>query len=216
MRYGRKTARWAWTVAAASLLGLSAPAGVEAQDRFSFFGQGGVAIGVSDLADLTDPGPSLGGGIAYWVTPRVAIRGDFDANLLSGRDAEGPGPEGPDIDLFHYSAGVQFALTDRRRSPWNLMVNVAGGGTTIDADPFDANGAVVDFTETYFTLNGGLSIGYDVSRSLEVFLEGQWYLAFTDDDETAVFHAVTPEVDVTGFDTASVIPVTLGVRIRTN
>lgn len=52
--------------------------------RFSFSGQGGLGVGVSDLADLTDVGPSFGGGIAYWLTPRVAVRGDFNANLGAG------------------------------------------------------------------------------------------------------------------------------------
>lgn len=210
MRHGK----WSMVTLALVLSTLVAAEDASAQGRFSFDGSGGVAFGVGELSDLTDPGVSVGGGIAYWLTRRLAVRGDFDANLLSGKDSEGTGPEGPDLDLLHYGGGLQLALTDPVRSRLNLTVNLGGGATTIDADAFQAEGEPVEFSETYLALNGGLGIGYDLSDNVAVFVDGQWYVSFTDEEETAVFGSINSDVEA--FDIASAIPVTLGLRIRTD
>lgn len=212
MRY----AKWLWTLAFVSGIALELPAEGAAQGNVSFDAQGGIAFPVRDLSALTDAGPSLGGGIAYWITPRVAVRGGFDANLLKGKDASGTGPEGPDIDLLHYNAGLQVRLTDPRSSPWDLNLNVAGGATTMNADPFTVEGEPVDFRETYFALNGGLGVGYGVSRNVSLFVDGQWYLTFTDADDTGVFRTFSSDIPDDGFNTASALPVSVGVRVRTN
>lgn len=70
---------------------------------------------------------------------------------------------------------------------------------------------VTDFSETYFTANGGLKVGYDVTPSVNVYAGGQWYLAFTDEEDTAVLSSLSPS-EINAFDTASEIPIVLGVR----
>lgn len=217
MRYGNAITTWLTTIAAFAFLGLVLPGDASAQGKFSFAGQGGMAVAAGQVADLTDVGASVGGGVAYWITPRVAVRGDFDANLLPGHEGEAPVPEAPDMNLLHYNGGVEVQLTDPQDSPWNVNVNVGGGATTIDTDQFQDNGgAPVDFNETYLALNGGLGVGYDVNRNVAVFLDGQYYLTVTDEEDTAVFNAFTPDAEAEGFERASVFPVTLGLRIRTN
>lgn len=214
MRYGKRISKWITTLAASAFLALAFPADADAQGRFSFSGQGGIAVPAGDLADFTEVGPAFGGGIAYWFSPRVAIRADVDASLLNGKDSEGTGPEGPDASLLHYNAGLQVNLTNPDATPWNFMLNVGGGASTLDVD--DVEGVLTDFSETYFALNGGLGIGYDLSQNLSIFVDGQWYLTFTDEEDTAVFADINPEVDPEGFSTASDIPLTLGIRVRTN
>lgn len=77
---------------------------------------------------------------------------------------------------------------------------------------FQVGDVVNEFSETYFTANGGLRVGYDIGENLNVFVDGQAYLMFTDEEDTAVFEAFDPGIDA--FDTAWTIPVTAGLRIR--
>lgn len=206
-----------WIPVLAALIALAwLPSGATAQSKWAFEAQGGVGIPVSDLADLTDPGVTFGVGVAYWLSSRLAIRVDGDVEILNGKDSSGPGSEGPDINLFHYNGGLQLALTPPDASAWSIRLNAGAGATTFDSDEFSASGSTVDFSETYFTVNGGLAIGYDVSQNVSIFLDGQWYLAFTDEEDTAIFAEINPEIDAMGFDTASSVPLTLGIRITTN
>jgi hypothetical protein len=201
-------------LAAFAALILILPADASAQGRFSFDAQGGIAVPAGDLADFTEVGPAFGGGIAYWFSPRLAVRADVDASLLKGKDAEGTGPEGPDATLLHYNAGLQFNLTNPETTPWSFGVNVGAGASTLDVD--DVPMVLIDFSETYFALNGGLGIGDDVSDNFAICLDGQWYLSFTDEEDTAVFNDINSDVDPDGFGTASDIPLTLGIRIKTS
>lgn len=194
----------------------------EAQGGFALEGQGGVGIPVGALEDLVRPGPTLGLGLAYWFHPQVAIRIDGDAELLRGRDLVGAAtPRGPDIDIFHYGAGLQFEFTNPWTSRWEVTVNAGGGGTTLDSEEFlldvDPEGEPLleDFRATYFHLYGGIGIGVELTRHLHLFLDGQWYLVMADEEETSVLTQASPDLEE-GFDTASSIPLTLGIRLRTN
>ncbi len=49
-------------------------------------------------------------GISFPLNNRLSVRIDGDVDLLTGRDASDTGPEGPDINLYHYGAGLEYAL----------------------------------------------------------------------------------------------------------
>lgn len=208
------------TVLALGLVAWS-PATTAAQTGVALEGQGGVAVPLGQLGEFTDTGASLGAGIAFWFVPRVAVRADFDLNALKGKPSSGPGPEGPDVTLFHYNAGLQLRLTDPRTSRWEIALNAGAGGTTLDSDEFEVIregdiGEPTELKETYFALNGGLGIGYRIAPNLTLFVDGQWYAVLTEEDDTKVFAEINPRVDEDGFGTASVIPITLGFRLRTS
>lgn len=195
--------------------GLLSPAA--AQVQVALDGQGGVAVPLGQLGEFTDPGASLGAGISVWLGPRVAVRGDFDLNALKGKPSSGPGPAAPDVTLFHYNAGLQLLLTNPRTSRWEVALNAAAGGATLDSDEFQGGqGETVEFKETYVALNGGLGIGYRIAPNLTIFLDGQWYAVLTDPEDTRAFAEINPRVNDDGFGTASVIPLTLGFRLKTN
>ncbi|MFQ5889524.1 MAG: outer membrane beta-barrel protein [Gemmatimonadota bacterium] len=196
---------------AVALLTTAAPE-ARAQSRWTIEGQGGIAVPTGDLADLEDVGAGFGIGIAYWVHPRIAIRVDGDADILSGVDAEGALPEAPDLNIFHYTAGVSVRLLDPEATRWTLNLNAGAGGSTIDADDFTVSGTTVDFSETYFALNGGLTIGYDVGPNVNVFVGGEAFVVFSDEDDTVVFSQLRSDVEP--FDTAVTIPITAGIRVR--
>ncbi len=104
-------------------------------------------------------------------------------------------------------------LLDSETSPWHLDANLGAGASMLDFDDFTVSGTPIDFAETYFTATGGLKLGYAVARNVDVFLGGQAFLLFTDEDDTAVFSALRSDIDSSGFDNAWTFPITAGLRI---
>lgn len=203
---------------ALALVPLASPAQAQMMgetSKWSIDGRGGIAVPAGDLSDAVDVGPTFGLGIAYRVHPRVSIRVDGDVDVYSGADVQTAAGtvELPDLNLWHYNAGVGVELTEPGASRWDVTANVGAGATTFDGDAFTTNGTTVDgLSETYFTANGGLKFGYDVSRNVNVYAGGQWYLAFTDEEDTA---GLTPGGQQgSGLDTASSIPLTLGLKLK--
>lgn len=176
-------------------------------------GRGGIAVPAGDFADLAidDVGPTFGLGVGYYVHPRVAIRIDGDVDLFSGDELAG-GATGPDITLFHYNAGAEVELTPPGASPWDVTANVGAGATTWDTDSFTVGTVSEELSETYFTANGGLKVGYDVHRNVTVFLGGQWYLQFTDEADTQPLAELAGLTE--GFDSASTIPIYAGLKLK--
>ncbi len=196
------------------LASLGRPSESHGQERFSIEGRSGIAVPASDLADLQDVGPSVGVGLVYRLSPRVALRFHGDVDILSGVDADGSGPEAPDANIYHYTAGLDVRLLDSESSPGHLDANIGFGYSTLDFDDFAVTGTPIDFTETYFTTTGGLKLAYAVSRNVEVFGGGQAFLMFTDEDDTVVFSALRSDIDPNGFNNAWTFPITVGLRIR--
>jgi hypothetical protein len=199
-------------VAVAALM-LIHPADARAQGRFSFDAHGGIAVPAGELSEFTEVGPAFGVGIAYWLNPRVAVRADFNTSLLNGKDSDATGPAGPDADLLHVDVGLEYNLTGPEASPWTFAISGGAGASALEVD--DVQGVLADFDETYFALNGGLRIAYELSRNVSIDFVGRWYLTFTDKEDTALFSQFS-DVDPDGFSTASDIPLNLGIRIRTN
>lgn len=68
------------------------------------------------------------------------------------------------------------------------MLAMAGTAQAQDQTwSFDA-----EFSETYPAVNGGLSVGYDVSRNDNLYLAGQWYLTIAGEEDTAVLAPASP------------------------
>ncbi len=202
----RKFGSFAAAVAAAAVM-TALPRAALAQHEFQISGRGGIGIPTGDLADIADVGPTFGIKLAYRVHPRVRLRVDGDVEIYDGAGLNN-GTEAPDLTLWHYNGGAEFEVLQPGRSPWNVVVNGGAGATTFDSDRFSSGG---DFNETYFTLNGGVEVGYHVRSNVRVFAAGQLFVMFADDQDTAVFAALSPEVN--NFDTVVSIPITAGVSI---
>lgn len=213
--------RWIAAAAGAAVLALTMGiADADAQESpWTVEARGGVAIPVDDLNDFLDPGGTVGIGASYQLNPRLALRVDGDLALLQGDDA----PDGaslPDMDIWHLGGGIEGQITSPV-SPWNITANVGAGASILDSDSFaqpvvnPVTGETADgFTETYFSANGGITVGYELSPQFSVVGGGQAYLIVTDDDDTAIFGQLTPEADPEGFDTAWNFPLHAGFRIH--
>lgn len=186
------------------------PMGLEAQDqkRFRVDGHGGVVLPTGDLADSHDVGPTAGIGLAYRIHPRIALRADGAIDWLQTAELSN-GVTTPDLRLWHYNAGVEFDMLPQRIEHWSLTTNVGAGATTFDMDELQLMGETgADFSETYFSVNGGAEVGYNVNRYLEFFLGAQTNVMFADEQDTAFLNDVGSELD--GFGTVVSLPIYAG------
>lgn len=199
-------------------LGTAAPGAAQGMDasKWTLDGRAGAALPTGEVADLNIDDLGFAGnlGVGYRVHPRVTVRADGGYEQFSG-DAIGQVPPGsalaPTLRLFHYTAGVEVELTPPEASRFDVTASVAGGATTWDTDEFTSDGTRTDFSETYLTANGGLEVGYQVSRTATVFLGGQWYMQFTDETETQPLAGTAGLSE--GFDTASTVPLYAGIEL---
>lgn len=205
-----------------ALMLIAAPAVLNAQDGspFSVDARGGVAIPISDMADVAGLGPAVGASASYRVHPRVdaTIAGELD--VLSGLDAEGDAAATPEVELWRALVGANVRVLGRRASPVDLSAHVLGGLTSYNTAifpevVFGPDGPVGDFAETYPTVAGGLEAAYPVFSSMEVsgdlYVRGSWTMMFTDEAETSIFGELRPGAG--GFEQGTTIPVTLGLRL---
>lgn len=179
---------------------------------------GGIAVPTSDLADIAEAGPTVGAWIGYRLHPRVAVGVGGELDLLSGKDAEGDAEATPAIELWRALGGVEYRAF-RPSSSLSVRVQASGGITSFNTDVFPeivfdprSGDPVGDFSETYPTVSGGIEVGYTVNPTVDVLIGSAWTLMLTDEDETAIFQQMRPEVE--GFDQASTVPVTLRVEVN--
>lgn len=184
----------------------------------------GISVPFGSLGDLVDVGPSFGIGVAREVAPRLALRFDADADFYGGSRFESATAlqrRGPDVTLWHLTGSAEVELTDPViPTPWRITASGGLGLTVFDADrwrePVDNPRTpqveqIRDFSETDFTLAAGARAAYSVNPRLEVYGSLEWFLAFTDEDATAVFTELSG-TDVGPFSSASSFPLTIGVR----
>lgn len=200
---------------------VAAPAGgasAQEQGKWAASARGGVAVPTSDLADLTDPGPTVGATVRYRVRSGIAVRVDGELDLLDGLPAGAGEPATPDTELWRALAGADYRLP--LGSPRiGLRVHALGGVTSYNTDVFPeivfepgTGDPVGDFSETYPTAAAGLTASYGALPYLDVFVRGSWTVMLTDEDDTAIFGELRPGAG--GFDQGYTVPVTVGATLR--
>lgn len=158
-------------------------------EKVAFEVRAGVNVPTFDIADVAEPGPSFGVGVAVPVAPRIRILGDVDFGFHGGKDG------GPDVNVYHYMGKIGVDVLPRSVERWTLRVNAGAGAMSFDVD------APGFETKTYFAINVGAKVGYDLTDRINVFLSPQGDIAFTDKD-------------VLTTDNAWVWPFSAGAHIR--
>jgi len=156
---------------------------VEEDPGWTIDGRGGIAVPAGDLADLAVEGVGPTFGLGVGYYVHPRVALRIDGDVDFLSGDEGTGgATGPDITLFHYNAGAEVELTRPGAGPWDV------------------------------TANGGLKVGHDVNRNVNVFVGGQWYLQFTEEADTQ------PVAELAGltesFDSASTIPLYAGLKLK--
>lgn len=205
-----KAHRTAAIAAAVAVLGLVPGQRLAAQMRtsstrgaFSATMAAGPSMPVDQLAKITDTGAALGADVAYSLTNWLALTADGDVDFLTGHALE------PDMRLWHYGGGLEVELAPNR-TPWSVQLDGGANATTMDTSPFGGIDNSTDFTHTYFGLDGGLEVGYNVSRNVDVAVRGSGYFVFANKTDT---QSLVAGSGVQPFSTAVTIPVTAELHI---
>lgn len=160
------------------------PAELDAQDQsFQIDARGGIAVPAGDTDGIWDTGFHGGLGITYWLNTHLGLRADGAADVLSGSDAgDLSGPfNAPDAQVFQYTGGFEFRTFDPADTPWTLNFNLRAGVASFTTDDFpadtdqpgsapDPDFEIVDFSETYPVVSGGVNLGYQLHRSVRAFI----------------------------------------------
>lgn len=177
--------------AVAAMLVLAGAGEARAQD-FGMDVGAGVSFPMGNLADVWDPGASLGLGLVAHVSPKVAVRADGDLAFQPGRDV-GAGRVAPDLTEFRYTGGVEVRFTEPEVEDWYTVLGLGLGAVSMNTDSFRLpGGQTVDFSSTYLTTYGAVRIGYRVSPHVAFSLRGRLYLTAMDRADTQVFRALSP------------------------
>jgi hypothetical protein len=222
MRYVAKLGFLAMGVA---LVGVGLPRSAHAQEvgpqagPWTLEASGGIAVPVASLKDLEKAGPAAGLGLAYWFTPRAAVRVDGSADFLKGRSASDAGMLAavPDMTLWNFLGGVELRITPPDASAFDLTADFEVGATSMhskDSPVFADNGyAGPNFSHTFATGQVGLRAAYWVSPRLDLFVDGQARLIGTSNGATRELVPFSTNVDPGGFEGALVFPIEAGLKL---
>lgn len=171
--------------------------------------RGGVSMPTGDLAEITDVGPAAGADVAFWINDRIAVSVDASVDMLRGDDRS---DLLPDIQLWHYGGGLQARLIPPS-SPVSIKLLGGAGATGFRTNHFEpaGPGARDRISETYFALNGGAEVGYEMTDQIDLSLRGGAFFTFTDETDLSPLSEMSPEVDA--FDSVMTLPITLQVDI---
>lgn len=214
--------RWigAWT--ALALLGAAAVPAPAQEKPVDFDFRGGIGVPVGDLADAADPGPAFNVGVNFHVAERVSVRVEGGAQLHPGVVDLTEAQEGVNelsIDLVHLHTGLRYHAVRQERG-WFVDLGAGAGVSNLNIPRVDVgvgNRAVeLEVSELYFSANGGATAGYRLTDVASVFLDGQAYFVFADEDDTAALPQVlsTAGEDASALGTTVDVPITAGVRLH--
>jgi hypothetical protein len=150
----------------------------------------GVAVPTFDISDLADPGFVAGVAGGYRINEKILGMVELDYGTHGGAKA------GPDVNVYHYMAKFGYRVFESQDTKWRIFVNAGAGAMTFDADAAAAN------ANTYFAINAGAKIYYDVSDLLSVVISPQGDIAFVD------------KADGFTGSTAWVWPITAGIALK--
>lgn len=186
--------------------------------------RGGIGLPTGNLSDVVDVGPAFNVGFNVGITDRLYLRAEGGGELYEGIDLEDPVGAGGlnelDLDLLHFHGGAVYQLISPERSGLFVTLTGGAGATNFNVPRLQASVGAdveeVDLSELYFSANGGATVGYRVTEQVGLFVDGQSYVVFADEDDTAsLLRIVNSVVDdpVDSLDTVWSIPVTAGVRL---
>jgi outer membrane protein with beta-barrel domain len=144
--------------------------------RFSLEALGGGVVPTFDIADVAKTGPMFGAAVTYQLN-RWALIGEFDYGFHKDKATSSV-----DIKTRHYMGKIGYLLTGPREVGWEALVNLGAGAVS-----FDVQGAAS--TKTYFAINAGAKIAYNVNRSLAVVFSPQGDIAFSKKSELSTTNA---------------------------
>ena len=133
--------------------------------------RGGLNIPTFKIADAAKVGPSGGFGLGFKVGQRWLVQADAD---FGTHDLKGTG--GGDIAVSHFIGKVGYVVS-KPGSKWHVAVNLGAGALSFNPSTGP--------TDTYFAINAGAKLGYQLGRGVEFLLSPQGDIAFSDSPKTS-------------------------------
>ncbi len=177
----------------------------------------GAGFPTGALDEITNPGLSVGAGIAAQLFSRVAIRTDLSGTFLQG-DQIGTDRRAPDIRMVRGVVGLETLLRASHFLP--ITTSISGGWTSVAADSFSVSGPVADpsgrevaaESSLQPTLVVGANVGLFGSRSSSpvITLSAHAVRLFGDESDFAALQMLAPEAG--DLSQATYVVARLGVR----
>lgn len=214
-------------LAAAFVAFLPRSAAAQQEITMDFAGAGFLTSG--DFSNFTGAGPGFEIGANFRVRDMFSVRVAGGAGLYPGTTIEAQNsPTGqpldtPTLQLVHLNVGPVVHLTGSdgaafgEATPVNIDFNLGAGVSVVTSEReeyqlFPGNLVEVDLSNTYLSGNAGLTIGYPVSETVELFARGQFYITASDakDLENLSFM----HTDGGGLATIVETPLSAGLRLH--
>jgi hypothetical protein len=176
-------------LAGLSLAAAGAAAAQAPMPKLSVEGLGGAVVPTFDIADVAKTGAMFGAAVSYQLSPRWVLMGEFDYGFHKDKATSSV-----DIKTLHYIGKIGYSLTGQKDMGWEALVNLGAGAVS-----FDVQGA--PSTKTYFAINAGAKIAYNINRSFAIVVSPQGDIAFSKKSDLSTTNAW-------------VWPVSAGIRVR--
>lgn len=164
---------------------------VQAQTRMGF------AYPTAELSEFLEAGPTMWVGGSYQLTRQIAAGGEIGASYL-----------GDDVEVYHALAGIDVALTPPDASPFNATVRLSTG-RTFYSDPENRRARRL---EADWTVGLGGRVGYRILTTVSVSLTAEAVRTFQEADDIDEEGPGSSHV-IEGFDSPTILPVTMGVSV---
>ncbi len=195
------------------------PAQSSAQVFWSADAGAGIAMPMGSLSNGAGSGPSFRGGLSYFLSSRLALRGEAGASLMSVK-----GQTDMMLHLYNYTGGLEYHLTDPTGSTTLAFDATAGVGTfrsdvfTVMDRPTAGSRKTSRFYRSYPAAGLGLTAGFNFARDADtgvpvvtLFLRGGMTMVMAKEEDSADFMALN---DQSGFGMAMQLPFTVGLRLN--
>lgn len=196
------------TLLSAALPWLGRVGHVQAQlaERLALTSSVGAALPLGEVSNYVLPGPSFGFQLLYELSPRLA------AGLEANFDSHQGDPKtsytiftGPPFQALRYGVAVEASVLPPDPGRFTVMAGGGAGlvsyfsdrlynpeeppiGTSVGGDgqtEFSSN--PLQFSGSYFAVNGLLRLAYVYNSSTTLYVESQYYRASVDEEKTKVF-----------------------------
>ncbi len=158
--------------------GLSSPAMAQRPEQpWMIEAHAGYYVPTFDISDLVDASFGFGGGIGYFVTPKVIVMGEVDYSRHGGAKIEGSEATGPDVDVLHFMGKLGYVVYGSPDGKLKILVNAGAGAMNFSPDVQDAE------SKTYFAINAGAKLYYMFARNVGLVVSPQGDIAFTSKDD---------------------------------
>lgn len=178
-------------------------ASAEAQDdrRCSGDFRLGFSTAVGELSEVASIGPMLGLGFGCPVGDRLSLRGSADAALRIGSH----------MHMHHLVAGPHLALTSPDAESWTITARVEGGWTFVQTFG-TCPGTCPRWSRVKSspTAGGGVRLRREMGDIVSLVADAGVRVLFVDSADHTDFEGNVIE----GFDTATVLPMSVGLQIQ--